>query len=179
MLADYSATIRRLFQGLLCDYPATISPLVLLSGTGSRRFSDTGDSGRLGSGSCCKTPRKRPTAARPVWRALGVSIPGICDALRIPYICAVNAPYSRFVCLGILVYYHGEKTPYTRENGAILRGCGNAREVIQDRTHKKPPRNAKPSRGAPEQPGKRKTPERVRGCVICCFSLRLSVSAAA
>ncbi len=162
MLADYSATIRRLSQGLLCDYPATIVPLVLLSGTGSRRFSDTGDSGRRGSGSCCKTPRERP-AARPVWRVLGVSIPG--DLRR-----ALNTLYLRRKC-PVFAFYG---LRYIR----ILPGCKNAVHVrkwgyfegvqkfpgnYSGQNAEKAPGMVSPPGGAPEQTGKRKTPEQPRG----------------
>lgn len=179
MLADYSATIRRLFQGLLCDYPATIVPLVLLSGTGSRRFSDTGDSGRRGSGSCCKTPGDalRRCARRGMFK--GVSIPGdlrrVLNTLYLRRKCPVFA-FCALRYIGILPWcknaVHARKWGY-------FEGAQKCPGINPEQNAKKKPTEGQAHQGSPGAVREKKTPERVRGCVICCFSLRLSVSAAA
>ena len=172
MLVDYSATIRRLFQTacrlfrvLPCDYPATIVPLVVRSSTGPRRFCDTGDSGRRGSGSCCKTPGDalRRRARRGMFK--GVSIPGglrrVLNTLYLRRKRPVFAFYG-FRYIGILP--RCKNAVYARKWG-YFEGCRNTRALTPNRTQKKAPRRLSPPGELRSSRGKEK-PRSASGAFI-------------
>ena len=107
-----------------------------------------------------------------------MSIPGdlwrILNTLYLRRKCPVFAFYG----LRYIVYYPGTKAPYTRENGAILRGAEMPGKLLRAERRKSPPGRIYPPRGAaPERSGNKETPERVRGWVyLLLLAAPISIS---